>query len=270
VMRLVEEGRIDLDEPVWLDFLRPEPAVAITARHLLSHSAGLADPIPIGWAHRERSHVRRSTHTLTREVFARHRKLVHPPDGPSRYTNLGYLLLGELIAHKTGQTYVDHILAHVLTPLGMSTTSFDPSPAAHGHERLFSARSAGLALLFSTRVRAAYLEHGWVGLDPFALEGEAYGGLIGSAIDLARFAQAIMRAEIVRDPYALYRPSSRDGAFGLGFWMLGGGWVGHAGEAAGFTAALRMHPDRGIGAVVLSCNGVERVDSIAIDALSRF
>jgi CubicO group peptidase (beta-lactamase class C family) len=56
-MRLAERGVLDLDTPVFehvpaLRQVRPPGwARRITARHLLSHSAGLANPIPVRWVH---------------------------------------------------------------------------------------------------------------------------------------------------------------------------------------------------------------------------
>ena len=56
-MRLMERGVLDLDAPLsphvaQMRHLRPTTdAAKITARHLLSHSGGLANPIPVGWIH---------------------------------------------------------------------------------------------------------------------------------------------------------------------------------------------------------------------------
>ena len=56
-MRLAERGVLDLDTPVSghvpaLRQVRPAGwARRITARHLLTYSAGLANPIPVRWVH---------------------------------------------------------------------------------------------------------------------------------------------------------------------------------------------------------------------------
>ena len=51
--------------------------------------------------------------------------------------------------------------------------------------------------------------------------------------------------------------------FGLGFWKLDGDWVGHTGEAGGYRAALRIHPERGLGVAVLANGGAANVERVA-------
>ena len=53
------------------------------------------------------------------------------------------------------------------------------------------------------------------------------------------------------------------GAFGLGFWIYMGGWIGHAGWAGGFRSELRIHPRRGIGVAVLANGGVASALDVA-------
>jgi CubicO group peptidase (beta-lactamase class C family) len=54
-MTLVDDGLLDLDEPVrrWLPEFPPERdgARPVRVRHLLSHSSGLANPMPLRWVH---------------------------------------------------------------------------------------------------------------------------------------------------------------------------------------------------------------------------
>src|SRR5215212_8161018 len=51
-LRLADEGRLDLDAPVreYVDYLRA-PNRQPTVRQLLTHTAGLGNPLPIRWAH---------------------------------------------------------------------------------------------------------------------------------------------------------------------------------------------------------------------------
>jgi hypothetical protein len=63
------------------------------ARHLLSHSAGLANPIPVRWVHPV-GRPGADPATFVGDLLTRHAKLGFDPGGKARYSNLGFLVLG--------------------------------------------------------------------------------------------------------------------------------------------------------------------------------
>jgi CubicO group peptidase (beta-lactamase class C family) len=270
VVRLVEEGRLELDDPIrkHLPWARLSP----TVRELLSHSAGLHAPSALGWVH-PRGAARRTPRELTEALVAGHRSL-RSNVRVSRYTNLGYLLLGELVEALSEAPFRTVAEERVLAPLGLSRTSLDPGDASVGHEPLVSLRAAVMSAMFFPRSMklVRYVRSGWIGLAPFELEGEAYGGLVGSLDDLVRLGAMFLREGrgVLSAPSAraMMRPASPDGRFGLGFWILDDGWVGHAGEAGGFRSELRLHRERGVGVAVLANSGVATVERVS-DALVR-
>jgi CubicO group peptidase (beta-lactamase class C family) len=109
VHQLVDESLIDLDRPVvdvvpWLDL--GSPHAALTPRHLLSHTGGLvlgADAMPDELA----------------QVWAM-RDLVRSGEPGERfhYSNLGFMVLGQLVAHVTGRPFAEVVHERVLVPLG--------------------------------------------------------------------------------------------------------------------------------------------------------
>ena len=130
VLRLVEEGRLRLDDPVerWLPGLVPGGR-SITVRHLLSHTAGLPDYVEDPRLRREPE--RRWTPTeLVSLALARSRERV-PPGGAFAYSSTDYVLLG-LIAEKAGGADLgDQLRDRLFEPLGLRRTSFEPG-ALHG------------------------------------------------------------------------------------------------------------------------------------------
>src|SRR5215203_1098302 len=81
VVRLAEGGRIDLDAPV-TDYFAGFSAVSqprrVTVRHLLNHSSGLANPLPIRWV-RPASAPAPDRQAFVERLLARHRKLKFTP-----------------------------------------------------------------------------------------------------------------------------------------------------------------------------------------------
>ena len=147
IMQLRAMGRLQLDDPV-VSFL-PELAARgqrtgaiehVTIRRLLSHESGLrSEPPGTDWAiPRYEGDVKR---TLARvdEIGA-----VIPPNRQWKYSNLGYQLLGEIIARVSGTPYTDYVKKKILQPLAMSSTSFEPLPEAPRHAGRDRLRRPGL------------------------------------------------------------------------------------------------------------------------------
>lgn len=266
VLRLVDEGRLALDEDVRERLAWFRPTAPMSARSLLSHSSGLASPNSLGWVHPPGQFLRSSAE-LTRATYARHRRLRSVPGAKARYTNLGYLVLGELIASELGS--YESAARSLLADAGVASASFAAEDAARGHEPLRSLRTGVMALLFGRRTPGlvAYVRDGWVGLKPFAIEGQAYGGLLGSIEDLAALGRALLvpgllSADSLRAMSAPQAVGS-ESSFGLGFWIEGNGWIGHAGEAGGYRAELRIHPEERHGVAVLANSGVADLEAVA-------
>jgi CubicO group peptidase (beta-lactamase class C family) len=102
VLVAAEEGALELDEPVGrhLAAYASGPRAAVTARHLLSHASGLPESGPAG--------------APALEV-----ELARPPATRRVYSNVGYAVLGELIAAATGTPHPDYVRRAVFEPLGM-------------------------------------------------------------------------------------------------------------------------------------------------------
>jgi len=135
VMQLAERGRIDIDAPL----IRHLPNFAIksrfessssdiTVRQLLNHHSGLPAELAKGLLapHPEPgAHTRRCTQ-LARDLKTAH--LSYPPNYTMSYSNLGFSLLGCLVAEVSGQSFPDYMQQHVLRKAGMTASTFDWSP----------------------------------------------------------------------------------------------------------------------------------------------
>jgi len=174
ILQLAERGLVALDRPAaayWPEFAA-NGKDGITIRQLLVHSSGLrADLDPGGnWTGEEEA--------LSR-VAADHP--VVPPGRRFIYSDVGFIALGELVKRAGGEAldvYAEH---HILAPLGMSDTGFNP-PRAKLNRIAPTAGENG--------------EHE-VGLvqDPTArrMGGVAgHAGLFSTAEDLAKFAEMLL------------------------------------------------------------------------------
>ncbi len=122
VLRLVEQGRINLDAPVFgkdgllgtgygVPTFERKPAV-ITVRHLLQHAAG-------GWGNKSADPIF-DYHDLGLDDIIRRtvaeRELKSAPGTAYAYSNFGFALLGKIIEKVTGATYEAAVRDLVLRP----------------------------------------------------------------------------------------------------------------------------------------------------------
>ena len=271
-MRLVERQVLDLDEPLIrmvsaLRVLRPaELAERITSRHLLSHSSGISNPIPIRWIH-PADEPSPDADLFLEDLLAKHRNLRFEPGSHASYSNLGVLVLGKALSTATRRPFTELVAGELLVPLGMAQTGFAYSPqmellAATGYHPRWSP----MRLLMPGWALGPSIGR-WVSLRRFLLDGAPYGGLVGSLDDACRFLQfhlgdgeingtRLLTAESVRAMQAVH---SRGGPtdFGLGWCRPAKrstgvpDFVEHLGGGAGFFNLLRIYTSRRVGVVVI-------------------
>src|SRR5262249_10800139 len=124
VMRLRDEGRLDLADPLG-KHLDADPvagrAASATIAQLLSHTAGLPSETPGPW-------WERSPGELPPGLPA----ILGPPPHPAgrlfHYSNPGYGLLGALVGQLRGQGWEEALRQEILDPLGMTRTTLAPAP----------------------------------------------------------------------------------------------------------------------------------------------
>ena len=193
VLQLADRGRLDLDSPVASlvpDFPRRDGGSRVTCRHLLSHSAGLANPIPIGWV-RPAEAPAEDLGAFTARLLKKQSRLRGEPGKRPSYSNLGYLVLGEVVEAAGGVSYVDYVRAQILEPLGMTATDFMyradmAARAATGYHPRFRISTPLLRVMTPAGIFDHPVGRFWV-LSRFCVHGAPYGGLIGTVTDAARF-----------------------------------------------------------------------------------
>lgn len=133
VMKLVEDGKLSLDDKVFGDSgilndsiylnFRDKRVGSITVRHLLNHSAG--------WNRNFGDHMFMQ-HEIARQMnvelpvglpviikFALSKRLHFNPGSGASYSNLGYAILSLIIERVSGQQYVDFVTDEIFRPNGI-------------------------------------------------------------------------------------------------------------------------------------------------------
>lgn len=285
-MQLHEDGALDLDEPIRShlgDMVSDEIGSRVTTGHLLSHTSGLPNPLPLRWVHRAGA-TSPDLREFVLRLGQRSTKLKTEPGAKARYTNVGYLFLGLVLELATDTPFDRLVAERVLKPLGMERTGFlypFDEDRAFGHHRGGRATQVGLRALVP---RSIGIERagGFVRLDPFYVDGAPYGGLVGSVKDAAAFLHAHLAGRILTDENRTRMQTivhqGKPVETGIGWFRTPHtksaytDAVEHLGGGAGFFNVMRMDRSAGTGVVVMgnaTRYGLDAVADAALGLLSR-
>ena len=224
---LASDGALKLDDPVGK--ILPEFGTAgwkgeTTIRRLLSHTAGLPAWLPLYLDHRGPEQYL--------AAIAQTPPVARPGD-QVLYSDLGFILLGEVIRRISGQDIARFVSTELFAPLGLHTTMFNP-PATM-KDRIAATEQGNVTEIGMCGARAdAYprwrREVIWGetndGNSFYGLGGVAgHAGLFGTASDLARYGQFWLKKGIWNGRQilaeALVGEATRDQAPGRGLgWRL--------------------------------------------------
>jgi CubicO group peptidase (beta-lactamase class C family) len=182
---LYERRRLSLDAP--LSHFLPEfvslapwhqqaAREAVTIRMLLAHSSGLP-------AYEKLFQFAQSRDELIRAALTT--RLVAPPGTRAEYSDIGFILLGEVLTHQADLALDLFVRQEIFTPLAMTHTRFNPPPEWKGQIPPTEDDQA-----FRKRVI-----QGEVNDENAYVMGRVAGhaGVFASATDVARFAECMLR-----------------------------------------------------------------------------
>ncbi len=258
VMRLRDEGKLDLNDP--LDKHLPGTSFgAVTVAQLLSHTAGLTSESPGPWWERAEGGDWPALQDSLAERALRHRS-----GERFHYTNVGYGVLGELVARLRGTTWLQALDAEVLAPLGMTrTTPHRVAPAANG----WAVHPYADVLLHEpTPDSGAMAPAGqlWSTVSDLARWTRFVGGDTGGVLHPDTVAE--MRAPAHVDDDLTWTMG-----YGLGLQSMrlnGRRLAGHGGSMPGFLAMVVADAQSGTGALVMAnSTGGVAVGGVANDLI---
>jgi CubicO group peptidase (beta-lactamase class C family) len=272
-MRLVQEGKIDLDASVssYLPDFAPKSGgydlKAVTVRSLLTHHSGLQSDVfagfmtgperPEGYPRPYADNVRLASETT----------LCAPSGEVFSYSNLGYSLLGLIVEKVSGKDFADYEQKTIFEPLGMNSSSFlieDRFADRYAHSPV-GGKESGI---------------------PYIRDMPA-GSLNVSVDDMGRFLSAVIAQGSgvkggILDPETqaeMWKQQNTgcalDGDFSIGlcYWIMsvralpGERLVGHGGDLNNYHALLIVDPARKLGLFVM-VNSAKGLGSISLEGIA--
>lgn len=242
VLRLRDEGRLDVGDTIGTH-LREIGVGHVTIAQLLSHTAGLQAETDGDW-------WERSEGGSWDDLLASGIGLRLTPGTAHHYSNVGYAVLGELVARLRGAPWHEAVRTGILEPLGMRRTTFRPvEPAAPG---LAVHPFADLVHVEPEHDAVSMAPAGqiWSTVDDLAVWAAFLAGRTQSVLSpdtLAEMVRPVAVNDVPRLPWG--------GAHALGWqvWNVEGRrFAGHGGSMPGFLANLRVDLESGDGIVLMT------------------
>jgi CubicO group peptidase (beta-lactamase class C family) len=265
LMMLVDEGKVNLDDPVemylpefatmWViaekddaHVLLKKPQQRITVRNLLSHTSGL----PF------KSQMEQPTLDLLRLRDAVLSYAMTPlefePGTEHRYSNAGINTAGRIIEVVSGIPYEDFLDQRLFQPLGMPDTTFWPND-----EQLTRLAKGYKPNKDKTDLEETTISQLRYPLNDRSRQPMPAGGLFSTAADVARFCRMILNGgtldgkrylteAAVKEMTSRQTPTTLKQSYGLGWGTGGGDTFGHGGAMA---TNMSIDPTRGLVTVFL-------------------
>jgi CubicO group peptidase (beta-lactamase class C family) len=249
VLQLAQQGKLSLDDKLIQDlpdYPNKEIAAKVTIRQLLTHTAGFGDFF--GKEFMDSNMGRFDTLESLLPLFV-NKPLLFEPGSKWAYSNAGFIVLGLVIQHVSGESYYDYVRGHIFQPAGMVNTDNWPADADVPNRALgyTNARQPPGAPRKS---------------NIFVLQrGGSAGGGYSTVEDLLRFAQALTGGKLLNQQYtamdltgqvATTRPGMKYG-FGMEDRQENGVHiVGHGGGGPGINSNLDIYTDLGYTVAVMT------------------
>jgi CubicO group peptidase (beta-lactamase class C family) len=262
LMRLVAEGRVELDAPVRryvpnLRLKREPTAAAITVRNLLNHTSGLHWGLIIDTGEGDDA-------LATYVVRMAELELIALPGTRASYSQAGYNLIGRIVENVTGLTFERAVALLVLEPIGLLHSFFARDDVMTRRFTVGHNRGEDGSLSIARLWRRSR------GDNPG-------GGVVSSAADVLRWARfhlgdgsaqsggRVLPTEILqtmKEPTVALQGTNLGDAIGIGWFLRdvdGVRTVGHSGSANGQFADLLIVPERDFAVVALSNAGPDGI-----------
>ena len=251
IMQLVEKGLIDLDAPIqnYLTNYPKQAQTAITVRHLLNHTSGIAH-------YSSKLDALSFSHYATlndaiEEIL--NRDVIAQPGKRYQYSSFGYTVLGAIVERVSKLSFEQYLRLNIWDKAGMQHTSLERSfeQQINGQPN----KSRLYLKINSTYVRAPY--------NDLSIISPA-GGVQSNLGDLLKFGQAVLNNNLISresllqmiDVQDSMAPAFGDDAYGLGWNVYNhdkyGRIIAHSGAQPGASTYLRIYLDKGVVSATLS------------------
>jgi CubicO group peptidase (beta-lactamase class C family) len=238
ILQLQEQGKLNVQDPISKYLPSYPQGDKITIHHLLTHSAGIPEITDFP----NLSEIQRNPSNPKKVMaYFKDLPLEFAPGSDSKYSNSGYIILGEIVEKVSGAPYEKYIQDHFFKLLGMKATYLDRN------QKLIPHRASGYGVDPSGAVvNAEFIEMSFP---------HGAGAMASTVEDLYLWDRALKEGKLLSKASMeqLFQVQAVQISYGYGFFIdQATRTIGHMGEIEGFRAALYRHLDQDLTVILLS------------------
>lgn len=266
ILQLVERNKIKLSDRV-SEFVENPYNTNITIRHLLNHTSGIPNPIPLQWVHLAQNHVEFDEQAAFEEVLDKYPDLDSKPGEKYKYSNIGYWMLGGIIEKVTGKRYTEYVKQNIFQSLNLNSNEIGfQTHNENNHAKGYLKKWSFMGLFGRFFVDSAVLgknEKGWLHIKNVYVNGPSFGGAIGSATAFLKILQDLLSdnskllksqtKQLLYQRQSLNSGKEIDMTLGWNIGELNGvTYYYKEGGGAGFHCEMRIYPENGLASVIMA------------------
>jgi CubicO group peptidase (beta-lactamase class C family) len=266
IMQLVEKKLVSLERPVNQYLPISIISEKVLVRHLLTHTSGLANPLPISWIHLSSDHYNFKRDDFFNPILEENKNLKTEPGQKFKYSNLGYLYLARIIESVTGITYEEYVSNNILDKLQLKSELDFKIQHENLHAKGYhSNRSISMLLLNFMLDKSKYMDESvgkWKPFNQYYVNGAPYGGLISNSHGLVKYGQEMLKDDniLISDEYKKLLFTENVDGQGKNTGMCLSWYTGkldkyryftHAGGGGGYYCELRLYPELKSGSFIV-------------------
>jgi CubicO group peptidase (beta-lactamase class C family) len=282
IMQLQEEGKLSIEDPLHKHLANIPYSKDITIKHLLNHTSGIPNPIPLSWIHLSGEDADYDHDSFFKNTIDKNHKTKFSPNSKYAYSNIEYLLLAEIVRKVSGKDFRTYLSENVFPKIGDGqqklgfSMDYDHAIGYH-NKRSFSNLLLGLFMNKKKYMSKAIGK--WKPFNNFQLNGHGYSGLIATHEAMQSYMQ-----ELLKDDSKVLSHSSVEALFTENIlnngknsgmclsWfkgeLNGTTYFAHAGGGGGYYSELRIYPSLGYGSVI-SFNRSGMTDERILDKFDK-
>jgi CubicO group peptidase (beta-lactamase class C family) len=285
ILQLYEKRKIDINKLVSQYFPEFSYRTEITVKQLLNHTAGIPNPIPLNWIHLDSERSTFDRNSFFKSIFEKNTKTKSEPNEKFAYSNLGYVILGQLIENVSGNTYEEYITENIVQrlPINPNDLTFEiisNEKHAKGYHKKMSFSNLILGFMIDKTKFMGDTEGKWRSFNNFYVNGPSYGGLIGTPTAFVAYLQELLKTEsiLISDEYKhmLFQENKANRGKNTGMclsWFTGklngNKYFAHAGGGGGYYCEIRIYSNLKTGSVVFF-NRTGMSDERFLDKLDKY
>ncbi|REG89390.1 serine hydrolase [Winogradskyella sediminis] len=262
ILMLAEQGKLNIEDkigkyiPEYIEVGRD-----ITIHHLLNHTSGIKNKTPLS----EKNYTSRMDRSPKELItYFKDEPLAFMPGEKFKYSNAGYILLGQIIETISKQSYGQFIQENIFDKIGM-TSSY-----CGDMKQVIPNRSTGYIIKQNEFVKSDYMN--------LSLAYSA-GAILSTTEDLLKWQNALLQNTLLKEssikqamtPTLLNSGKKIPYGYGFRFSRLGNSpVVAHTGSTKGFTSIALFLPQENMYITVLTNCNCKNANNVAKQVAELF